>query len=222
MLRNDFKYRRYRRERSRPLIKDPLAVLSAEWLATNFDMDVVMVVRHPAAFTYSLLRAGWTHPFKYFLAQPQLMSDLLSPYEAEIISYAERPRPVFDQAVLLWRIIHHAVERFRERRPDWYFVRHMDLSFDPERGFEKMFARLGIPFTEGVRSVVADQSDETNPVESKGLFDLRRDSRKNIFNWTKRLTAAQIAEIRDRTSDVWPAFYSDGDWQAYDVDGGVA
>jgi hypothetical protein len=50
-------YRRLRRWRgngSRPLVKDPIALLSAEWLAETFGMDVVVLIRHPAAFAASL------------------------------------------------------------------------------------------------------------------------------------------------------------------------
>lgn len=32
------------------LCKDPIAVFSAPWLADTFDMDVVVTIRHPAAW----------------------------------------------------------------------------------------------------------------------------------------------------------------------------
>src|SRR5262249_14420834 len=58
----------YRTERSRltgarPLMKDPIALLSAEWLVETFDMDAVVLIRHPAAFAASLKRLGWKHSF---------------------------------------------------------------------------------------------------------------------------------------------------------------
>jgi hypothetical protein len=39
--------------RYRPLLKDPLALYSAEWLTSEYDMDVVLLARHPAAFAAS-------------------------------------------------------------------------------------------------------------------------------------------------------------------------
>ncbi len=53
-------FSRARRSHARPLVKDPIALLSAEWLAERFSMDVVVTIRHPAAFAASVLRLGWS------------------------------------------------------------------------------------------------------------------------------------------------------------------
>jgi hypothetical protein len=50
---------RYRLGAYRPLMKDPIAFFSAEWLARTFGMDVVVLVRHPAALAGSLKRLDW-------------------------------------------------------------------------------------------------------------------------------------------------------------------
>ncbi len=60
-----------------PLVKDPIALFSAEWLAATFDMRVLVMIRHPAAFAASIRRRGWRHRFADFLEQPLLMRDLL-------------------------------------------------------------------------------------------------------------------------------------------------
>ena len=89
----DFReFSRYRRRGARPLLKDPIAVLSVEWLSDTFGMQPIVLVRHPAAFASSLIRYGWTHPFDDFLQQPLLMRDLLSPFEEEIASFAHSER----------------------------------------------------------------------------------------------------------------------------------
>jgi len=55
----------------RPLVKDPLAILSTEWLANRFNMDVVILIRHPAAFVGSLKVANWPFHFSHLLNQSQ-------------------------------------------------------------------------------------------------------------------------------------------------------
>ena len=125
------RFRRHRRAGARALIKDPLAVFSAEWLASAFDMHVIVMVRHPVAFVGSIRKLNWSHPFRDFLRQPRLVDDLLSPFRAEIEWFAAAERPVLDQAVLLWRLIYHTVLGYRERHPEWIFLRHEDISRDP-------------------------------------------------------------------------------------------
>lgn len=46
----------------RPLVKDPIALFSAEWMAEKFEMNVIVCIRHPAAFVGSLKVANWKYP----------------------------------------------------------------------------------------------------------------------------------------------------------------
>src|SRR5687767_4572407 len=50
LRREHISFWRNRQKRSKVLLKDPMAFFSAGWLAERFDMNVVMVIRHPAAF----------------------------------------------------------------------------------------------------------------------------------------------------------------------------
>jgi len=197
----------------RPLVKDPIAVFSAEWLASAFDMDVIVLIRHPAAFASSLKRKNWTHPFSHFLEQPLLMKDHLHPFEAEIKEYAEKEHGIIDQATLLWRFIHHMIIKYQKNHNDWVFIRHEDLSRDPLRGFENLFNKLNLRFSEHVREVIKEHSDAANPSEPpEGGDSLKRDSQSNIWNWKSRLTTSEIEKIRTQVEDISSVFYSDEDW----------
>ena len=54
--------------RNRVLIKDPIALRSAGWLADNFDMNVICTIRHPLRFVSSLkqwnMEFDFNHHFK--------------------------------------------------------------------------------------------------------------------------------------------------------------
>ena len=93
-------------------------------------MDVVVLIRHPAAFAASLKRLGWKHSFATFI-QDGRVPEVVRPFEAEIREQAERPGEILAQAALLWRLLYNAVDGYRERHPDWAFVRHEDASLDP-------------------------------------------------------------------------------------------
>jgi hypothetical protein len=136
---------RLRRRSPRPLVKDPIALLSAEWLAERFAMDVVVLIRHPAAFAASLKRLGWRHSFATFFDDGRL-PEVLQPYEAEIREQAERPGEILEQAALLWRVLYGAVDGYRQRHPDWIFLRHEDASLDALRaGRDRPFERAREP-----------------------------------------------------------------------------
>src|SRR5947209_3599913 len=63
MLKNYKNFSLYRFQHATPLVKDPIALFSSEWLAQRFDMNVVVLIRHPAAFTSSIKRLNWKHNF---------------------------------------------------------------------------------------------------------------------------------------------------------------
>jgi Sulfotransferase family len=198
--------------RARPLLKDPIAVFSSEWLVSRFDAQPIVLIRHPAAFVSSLKKLGWTHRFEHFLSQPLLLRDHLGPYEGEIREFAERQHEIVDQGILLWRLIYSAVATFRERHPDWIFVRHEDASLDPVPAFERLFDSLGVDLDDGIRRSIVAHSAEGNPTELRHRHDVRMDSRASVESWRRRLTPDEIERIRAGVADVAPAFYSDDDW----------
>jgi hypothetical protein len=200
----------------RTLMKDPSALFSAEWLASTYGMDVVVLIRHPAALVSSWKRLNW-HVFLGDLwQQPRLMEDYLEPFHEEIRRCVERPPDLIGQAMLFWRIIHHVVLRFRLAHPDWIFLRHEDLSRNPLDEFEKLCGNLGLDMTRGMRRTIESHTSAGNPREAphRVAHQLKRDSLGNIWNWCSRLRPEEIARVRKGTDDIARFFYTDADWQA--------
>ena len=209
--------RRQRRAQAVTLVKDPIAVFSAPWLAARFDMRVVVLMRHPAAFASSIKRLGWSHPFSDFLDQPLLLRDVLSPFEKEIGRFAAAERGKIDQAILLWRLIYHAVREFAAEHRDWILVRHEDLSRGPVQGFRELFSRLGLPFSSQIEDRIRQTSGSHNPVDPGALPGsremLRLNSQAAITTWKQRLTRDEIMRVREGTADIAPDFYTDAEWE---------
>jgi hypothetical protein len=215
MVRDATRFARWRRAGRRPLVKDPIAVLAAPWLAREFDMQVVVTIRHPAAYASSMRRLGWTHDFSGFLRQPGLVDDLVPGLRNDIEAMAREPGDILDQAGLLWNVIHAVITRYRRDHADWTFVRHEDLSAAPVAGFRDIAGRVGVDFTPGVEAYVVETTGPGNPAEAgRGVIhQLRRDSAASARTWHDRLTPGEIAKVRARTEAIASAFYSDDDWR---------
>lgn len=211
LARDRFRFARWRAAHARPLLKDPIAVFSSEWLADAFDMDVIVLIRHPAAFTNSLVRLGWGHPFDDFLKQPLLMRDVLAGFEEEIRAFAAAERPILDQGILLWNLIHHAILGFRERRPGWVFLRLEDVAVDPHARVRELYDRLGLGFDDAAARKINETSAAENP-ESASLSDHRRDSAASIVTWKRRLSPEDVERIREGVEPIAKEWYSDADW----------
>ena len=193
----------------RPLVKDPLAIFSTGWLADRFDMDVVLLIRHPAAFVGSLKVANWPFQFSHLLDQPLLMEELLTPYEKEIVDFAENEHDLIDQAILLWNLIYWVVIKFqKDHDGDWIFVKHEDLSRDPLKEYRKIYKKLEIPFSDLAQSRISKYS-YTDVSEGTRMV---RDSKNNIWKWTTRLTVDEITRVREKTHEISRHFYEEKDW----------
>jgi hypothetical protein len=205
----------YRAKHLRPLLKDPLAIFSSEWLASRFNVDVVVMIRHPAAFVSSIKRLNWGFDYEQnWLPQELLMRDLLGHRADEFRDY-EGEVDLVGEGIVLWNAIYDVVSGFRERHPDWTFVRYEDLAENPLQGFESLYSKLGLDWTDDARSRVAESSGAANPAEvpRHRRRAIKRDSAGAKKTWLKRLSADEIERIRAGTTDVASRFYSAEDWQ---------
>jgi len=114
----------------RPLLKDPFAVFSAPWFRSRLGCQVIITVRHPAAFVSSLKRLNWPFNLNDLLNQPLLMRDWLDRPAAsfemssrgakksrmdsgsdreEMERLAKDPTDVVGHNSLLWKMVYQTV-----------------------------------------------------------------------------------------------------------------
>lgn len=195
------------------LMKDPFAAFSTPWFADRLNCQVVITIRHPAGFASSLKRLNWPFQIHDLLAQPLLMRDYLEQDRAAM--EAIQPDDIIGQASLLWRMLYRVIHQTLQRRYDLIAVRHEDLSLNPVEGFRELYKKLGYEFTPEVEQTILNSSSSENPTElSKNkTHSVKLDSRANLDNWKKRLTADEITRIRKITEDVSHLYYSEDSWK---------
>ncbi|MBI1184020.1 hypothetical protein GC194_07105 [bacterium] len=196
-----------------PLMKDPIALFSAPWLAQNFNMQVVVLIRHPAAFVYSLVRKDWKFPFGHLWQQKELIHDYLGDYAPQIEAFSKEEKPIVEQACLVWRLFYHTVRQYMLKFPDWQYIKHEDLSLEPTEKFKNLFEQLNLEYSPQVAEFVKNSSDSDNPGGTTGSEEqMQRNSKANISYWKNKLSTEEIERIKELTSDIWPHFYTPDDW----------
>ena len=212
LLKDYVLFNSYRTLKKRALIKDPIAVFSTEWLAREFNMDVIVLIRHPAAFAGSLKKANWSYPFSHLLRQPLLIKHHLEEFEYQIEEFTREHKNIIDQAILLWNLIHHMIVKYKEKHPHWMFVKHEDLSADPIYGFSKIFCNLQLPYSKQVQNKIIKFSNLENLAATDNIGEIKRNSKANIKTWKNRLTEVEIKRIRESTNNISNKFYNESDW----------
>ncbi len=191
----------------RAIIKDPLAIMSAEWIYKKYNWNILILIRHPAAFIASLKVKDWQFDYNHLINQQELLETSLKKYQAEIYDYAEKKRDIIDQGILLWNIIHDVILSYESRYShEWLFLRHEDLSLNPLQEFKKVFKHLDLSFDQNVQNYIIETS---NAIEKS---ELKRNSANNIKSWKNRLSQDEIKRINEGTRQIWTKFYSENDW----------
>jgi len=191
----------------RSLYKDPISIMSAEWIYENYKWDTIIIIRHPAAFIASLKVKNWQFNFNNFKDQDLLMKSHLSNYSNEITDFSNNEKDIIDQGILLWNTIHDVIDTYKQKyNNEWYFVKHEDLSKNALPEYKKMFSYLNLEMDENVIAYIE------NSTNSKENSKLKRNSVENIKTWKERLDTEEIHRIKEGTKNVWPKFYSEEDW----------
>jgi hypothetical protein len=198
---------------SRPLVKDPIAVFSIEQLAASFNMDVIVLIRHPAAIASSYKTLNWTHPFSHFLCQPMLMNKHLDKYRSEIEDFTKNEYDNVDQAALLWKLIYSLIAKYQKTHPEWIFIRHEDLTLNPLKGFHDIFNRLNLPLSESTRRVVTAHHLQDQINIPKDPYAIKQNPNLVVSKWKNNLTNAEIHRIRELVDNVSSLFYTDEHWK---------
>jgi len=200
----------------RLIVKAPVAALSSDWLARNFDLEVVVLVRHPAAFAASLKRLNWRHPFEHFLQQEMLMERYLDPYRAEI---ASEPENIAEQAAIIWKCIYGVLFTYLDSNAHWLVRKHEVLSSNLVAELRNLCKALGLEWTKTVEDDVVNYTRSGNPVTApEGTVHLiRRDSAAIVSRWKEILTKEEIAGVYRITSPVCDRLYTDEDWGAFSL-----
>jgi len=213
LLRDSWNFTLARMRHARPLLKDPIAVFSSDWLARTFGAVVVVLVRHPAAFAASVKRLSWTFPFQDLLAQDALMRDHLAGFKDELHDRAAGPRDPVDDATLMWRLVHSVLFRFGHEHPEWLFIRQEDLARQPAEGFSQLFDRLDLPHDDRIERTIGWYSSGRLEEEAGAAEgDIRRHSEDTTRRWRERLTSEEQARVRSACASLASRFYVEDDW----------
>ncbi|MEQ9485422.1 sulfotransferase [Coleofasciculus sp. F4-SAH-05] len=195
----------------RLIIKDPIACFSSEWIYRHFDPEVIILVRHPAAFALSLKRMNWYFNFDNLLCQKKLMEELLEPYRSEM---ENKPEAIIDQAALLWKVIYHVLLLYAHRYPGWLVLTHEKLSNYPTIEIEKLYKRLGFTWNKYIELKVINFTGLHNPKNPKNGVpnEIKRNSYANAKRWKNILSQEEVKRIYDITYTVSNNFYDHSAW----------
>jgi hypothetical protein len=162
------------------------AQLDAEWLANEFDIDVLLLLRHPANVLASWMEVNLKDARNSTLEiHPEVRTRYLEPWGVPLPG----PDPIERMS---WRIglLIAAVEDARSRHPEWHFRIHEQLCTDPTGEFRRLYGELDLPWGEAAQEFLDDHNTPGSG------FVVKRVASELSDSWQRRLDTDQVATLR--------------------------
>ena len=205
-------YRKARLTGSRRLLlKDPMACLAARYMQQQFDVEVVVIVRHPIPNLASMRRVGVDHTLVDLVEQPRLYHKYLKPILGGV---NVRRLPELERRCLVWSSLNYMLHEFARTNPRFKVVRHNELCSEPESNFRKLYDQLGLDYTPEIEAKIRELTSAKNPVnvENGAMHVLGRDSRGMSTGRYKTFSPEEEKVIHSLTDDVTKLFFPVTDW----------
>jgi Sulfotransferase family len=201
------------------IIKDPIALLSAKWLASRFGMKAVLMIRHPCAFVESVIRKGAVHPFSHFLVQERLMWQL-EPWRSQFERFDRGEGDLVEQAAVLWAVLNELALGSAGNDSNFIIIKHMALAARPYGVFERIFEHVGLPFDKSAQSAIfrlmrrSGDGEIDFDAQTAGARYTERDPIGTVEKWRSRLSQRDIDRVRAITHHVADSVYTEAelDW----------
>ncbi len=140
--------RRSRRHQHPPgtriIAKSVHAQLALEWLTSEFEVDVVVLLRNPANVLASWKAVNFKDGrFPSLERNPRVLERYARRWEVD-------PPGNDTTEQICWRIalLTAALEEAAARHPEWHLMIHEETCLDPDAAFRGLFGALHLPWTE--------------------------------------------------------------------------
>ncbi|MDB9541115.1 sulfotransferase [Anabaenopsis arnoldii] len=193
----------------RIMIKDPLACLMTEYLTKNFDLETLILFRHPCGFVASIRRLGWPcgAPLKRFLQNSDLMADHLHPYQDLLEKYCDEDT-IYSATVLygaLTTVLWDCVQK-KIGKPLFF----EQLCQNPLDEFAKIFEDLNLPYDDQVKKRHQHLCyGELQAIENYHPHAVARNSLAMAHTWKDQLEERQINQIKNIWNNFGISLYVD-------------
>ena len=177
----------------RCFIKDPTAAFILEWFAENYEIDTLIVIRHPAGFVSSILKLGWDFDLNCFLQQDRLMNDWLNPYRNLIEAHNYNGIDAAKGAVI-WCVINFVLYQLIKRN-GFNWIRYEDVCADPINQFKKIFKILNLSWNNKIKEEIQRNTASDITFSKKTNTNLERNTENMSRIWIERLTSDEINTI---------------------------
>ena len=168
----------------RLVVKTVHAAMSLEWLAAEFDLEVLVLLRHPGSVLASWMALNLQDRYTRLEDHPAVQRKM-----KEWDVPPPGPDPL-EHTIWLLGVLLTSLEEAARRHPDWVLRTHEQLCVDPGREFRDLYTALGLTWTDAADEYLVDSNQPGSG------FRVKRVAAEQPDLWKSRLTRHQAAEMQ--------------------------
>jgi hypothetical protein len=183
------------------VIKDPIGVLLTEYLYCNFNIQPVIVIKHPTSLIASLKRVNWWPSPRKITGLSNLIDDYF-PNDSSCLEVDFEDD--ISAAAAYWKAVHYVLLKQAQKHKDWKIVILENLSQDPVSSFESLYSELQLPWSPRVKTKIVSLTQKSKSAKAKKgrVQDFNRDSAKIFESNRNSLTIDERKKIFEIVKDV--------------------
>ncbi|MEM9565489.1 MAG: hypothetical protein AAGA93_22895 [Actinomycetota bacterium] len=167
-----------------------------DWFDATFDVDVVVLTRHPIPQALSCLRNGWTLTVESHLRDPRFVEANLSDKGEALAHDVLAGRDELLTFVLNWALENVAPLRLLPERPEWLHVRYEDCVTDPDTVLVRMADRLQLDDRQRMEATLARPSGSSRRSKADTVAAISAGRAAGAIDaWRDKVDADQIAAV---------------------------
>lgn len=195
--------------RKKIIFKDPIASLSSKYLVDHFNFRVIIIIRHPAAYYYSMKKQNWGIEPYNFLNQ----NTLVNYFSNELIDNLKKIKTRQEFSLYEYIIVYKFLLKYLKNDPNnFIIVKHEELSERPVYVLKKLYKKFGIPFTEEIYKKIRKYTNQSNSTKDEKVSDIKRNSSELISEWKNNLSKKEINFVKIKTFELVSEFYNEDNW----------
>ena len=156
------------KSRNRRLIKSVHSILSAEFILSKFDLNAIVIIRHPAAVISSYLNMDNPDMYRNVYKNERLMKYLFIDKQPDISKLTTKEAIAGFEVALFYKIIH----QLTESHPEITLIKHEDLCENPSEESKGICNRLEVNWNKKAENFIKSSNKrgegyETNRIASE-------------------------------------------------------
>ena len=161
------------------------ACLAVEWLATRFDVDILVVLRHPANVLASWLDLQLPDRDRNLGALSAVQERYVQPWGVPLAG-----QRILDRALWQLGLLTCALEQALSQHPEWHVRTHEQLCSDPVAQFRGLAEDLGLTLGDAAIDVLR-RSDKPG-----SAFSAERNAAGLADSWKHRLDSKEVEALK--------------------------